>query len=428
MVALLLLLLMASAPLASAADQAPDLFIEAVLHPPTAYVQSQVRYRVRLYRSSVFQQGDFVTPEIPDLVTRLVAEDEPVEVQRGGRTYQMIERRYLLYPQKSGILSLPGAVFSGRQVFARGRSLDLEVRPAVAPGASWLPATGLTLREVWNLPEPPWHVGAHLERRVSVEARGLTGAQIPALGLSDVQGLRHQRTRVQVDERLEGFGVVGRRVEHLVYVPTRAGSLRLPGFQLSWWDLKTDTGRIAQLPGRSFRIGAAADSVEAEGAPPISSMSGPAAQVGSTGTGTGAGAFGRWFAVVAGTLLVGVLSWRFALRGISNRLRRRRILGLCLKRLQAACLSDDPRAAGHALLDWGRARWEDGQPLTLGRLAARLDDPGAAADVWRLDAAIYSRQSPPWDPEQSLRRLRKALRSRAKTRAAGPLTRLPPLN
>ena len=56
MVARLLVLFLGAASPVFAAEQAPDLFIEAVLDPPTAYVQSQVRYRVRLYRSSQYGQ------------------------------------------------------------------------------------------------------------------------------------------------------------------------------------------------------------------------------------------------------------------------------------------------------------------------------------------------------------------------------------
>ncbi len=427
MVALVLVLLMVTAPLAIAAERAPDLFIEAVLDPPGVYVQAQVRYRVRLYRGSVFQQGDFITSEIPGVVTRLVAEDDPVEVRRGGHTYQMIERRYLLFPQRSGTLSLPGEIYSGRQVFARGEPLELEVWPAASAEGVWLPATDLTLSEVWRLPEPPWQIGAHLERRVSVEARGLTGPQIPPLALGDVPGLRHQRTRVRVDDRLQGFGILGRRTEHHLYVPTRAGRPHVPDYRLPWWDLRAGTGRIAQLPGRSFPIDAPPDAAGPGGKASTPATGEPGVPAGTAGA--MADRVGRWFLVAAGTLLGTALLWWLALRGITERIRRRSALRRCLKRFEAACLEDDPAAAVHALLEWGRANWGPGQPLTLGTLSTRLDDPAAAAILRRLDAVIYSGQTLSWDGLQCLQGLRRILRSgpaAPDTRSFAPLPSLNP--
>ena len=150
--------------------------------------------------------------------------------------------------------------------------------------------------------------------------------------------------------------------------------------------------------------------------------------VGTGTVGTIADRLGRWFPALAGALLGGVLLWRFALRAIPERLRRRSALRRCLARLEAACLGSDPSAAGHALLEWGGASWGAARPLTLGGLAARLDDPEAAVILRRLDAALYSGRAGAWDSGQCLQGMRRILMARRAFRYPRPPSPLPPLN
>ena len=42
---------------------------------------------------------------------------------------EMLEKTYLIFPQASGRLIIPGMVFSGREVFAQAKPLELMVQP-----------------------------------------------------------------------------------------------------------------------------------------------------------------------------------------------------------------------------------------------------------------------------------------------------------
>ena len=66
--------------------------------------------------------------------------------------------------------------------------------------------------------------------------------------------------------------------------------------------------------------------------------------------------------------------------------------------LESACLSDDPRAARAALLDWASARWPDSRPRGLSELAGRLANAQARAELITLDRLLYDAgDGQPWD-------------------------------
>ena len=151
---ILLLLLLFGTAVHPAPQEPAELFIESSIQPDSPYVQQAVTYEIRLYRRSSLLQGELLLLEIPAAVVEPLGEEEPRWVDVGGTEYQLVRSRYLLFPQRSGTVSLPGAVYSGWDVYARGGALELQVRPSppLPEGAAWLPAHSLKLEEQW---EPP---------------------------------------------------------------------------------------------------------------------------------------------------------------------------------------------------------------------------------------------------------------------------------
>lgn len=117
----------------------------------------------------------------------------------------MIETRYAIYPQQSGVLKIPAQVFSatlvqtpaegsqaqdanpfgpqpGRSVQVKSAEVPLTVKPKPADypaDVAWLPARSINLEENWS-PEPgTTQVGDSLTRTLTLKAEGLAGAQLP---------------------------------------------------------------------------------------------------------------------------------------------------------------------------------------------------------------------------------------------------------
>ena len=259
---------------ASAAHQvqsAADVFVESEPDDDSPYVQQAVGWTVRLYSAVPLVSGqlDQAAPEGASLTQ--VGEDLQFNRQIGGREYSVVERHYLLVPDRSGELSIPGAVFRGRGVsgffgdlMGRGDGLQatapsrrITVQP-VPPQVSqaWLPLHGLELRYLAT----PQGARAGEAVTLSVEAvvDGASASQLPDLQLPDIDGAQVFPEPLQADERwVDGRPQVTLR-RQFALVPSRAGALTVPGAQLEWWDVDAGRMRTAALPTLQLDVAAAA--------------------------------------------------------------------------------------------------------------------------------------------------------------------------
>jgi hypothetical protein len=154
---------------------------------------------VRLYYASQLLSGELGldTPEGASL--QRVGEDRSLVREINGRRYNLVERRYLLIPERSGPLLLAGARFNGRsaggffddmfggdgrlRASAPDRTLQVRPQPDAAP-QPWLPLHDLRLRYT----AAPTRARAGEAATVVIEAvaDGATHAQFPELPSLDV--------------------------------------------------------------------------------------------------------------------------------------------------------------------------------------------------------------------------------------------------
>lgn len=96
-----------AAPVPSEGDFEP-IFIEVSAEPATPYVQSQVIYTVRLYRSVTLISGNLSEPTLSDAdaVIEKLGNDRSFETTLKDQRYLVVERVYAIFPQQSGQLTL----------------------------------------------------------------------------------------------------------------------------------------------------------------------------------------------------------------------------------------------------------------------------------------------------------------------------------
>ena len=141
-------------PVQSTAPTAPEasvqpVFLQAKVDTTAPYVQETVGYTTRLYYElGTFLQGrlDQDPPEGASL--QKVGDDRESIVQIGHRSYNMVERRFLLIPERPGPVTVPaprflgrisggfggafGSFFGGEDTRVRGPSVQLAVKPIPA--------------------------------------------------------------------------------------------------------------------------------------------------------------------------------------------------------------------------------------------------------------------------------------------------------
>lgn len=246
-----------------------DLFIDAAPDDSNPYVQQAVGWVVRLYAANQVLGGK-IDQAVPDGASLTKVGDD-IQYQRtiNGQVYTVVERRFLLVPERSGPLSMPAAVFEGRvgttlieQLMGSGgdnrravsRARTLQVRPAPADAPQpWLPLRSLSLS--YRSTPQQLRVGnsASLIVEASVDGAGL--AQMPELQLPPIDGVQVFADPVQADETFVGGRPRVKLTRKFSLVPSREGEVRLEGLRLDWWDVTARAARTASLPPLSWTVG-----------------------------------------------------------------------------------------------------------------------------------------------------------------------------
>jgi len=394
----------------SNAGPAADIFMELGAEPEIAYAQAQILFTLRLYNGVTTGRATLTAPEVSgvEAIVEKLGEDSRYQTTRGGRDFVVLERRYAVFPQQAGTMTIGPVTFEAMVIPDRGFSrvqrfrsdvLDISVQPAVAPpaelaGAAWLPAQRVTLTDDWGDGGDELAVGIPRTRTIAIEGVGLLDTQLPDLTLEQLPGIRQYADRPELERSITPEGFLSRRRVSFAVIAQSPGEVALGGVRLPWWNVTQQRWEVAELPPRTLRV---APSVEEALPEPAATSPGLAPASSSP----------RSFwpivsAILALTWVVTMVAWwRTRVRRASPPVptapaaERRPALRKILRDLESACAVGDAAAARNALLAYGETRFSEQIPRSLGALAALLP-PGAAREVLALEAHIYGADNKGW--------------------------------
>lgn len=394
-------------PAVDSGGEPADIFIEIEADPVTPFVQSQVIYTLRLFVGVSTGRATLTAPQISggEAIVERLGEDQQYQTTRGGRNFIVRERRYAVFPQQTGPLTIGPATFEAMVIPNRGfsrvqrlrsDSLQLDVRPAVAPppeypNAAWLPARNLQLTETWADRVDGFSLGVPRTRTLAIEADGVLETQLPELTLDQVDGVRQYPDQPELDRQVTDLGLQGRRIERFAVIAQQGGELEMPGVELPWWNVESERWEVASIEARTVTVQAGAEPsftpapLPAAAAPQLP----PSADVPAA----------YWPMVSIALALGWAATVAFMLRHRWIRPRRRRGAPAApsrrasnrqlLRQLRAACSVNDAGEVQRLLLEWARLRFSE-PPQSLGALAHKL--PGELAEcVSELEVAMYGR-------------------------------------
>ncbi|MFZ3322752.1 MAG: BatD family protein [Usitatibacter sp.] len=267
------------------------------------YVQQQVPYTVRLYYDDAVQNGELAAPDPANAIVEQLGQEKHYSATRRGREFHVVERRYVISPEKSGALQIAGVGFrgiaiapeehqeasslgdeamdrfmrnspfasdpffrnglhmgtffgdAGLPVAARGPEIALDVhpRPAAARG-NWLPAEQLTLTDSWQDNPPQLRAGEPAMRTITIRAKGLAASQIPALDFGQPPNAHLYPEAGSNDTQTDGNSIYGISKQSVSYIPDAQGTLSIPPVELAWWNVRSNAQELATLPGRQLAI------------------------------------------------------------------------------------------------------------------------------------------------------------------------------
>lgn len=406
------------------------LLLEVEATPQDPYVQQQVTYIIRLWRRFELSNGTLSEPRLgTDALVRALGDDKHFDAEKNGKRYEVIERRFALFPQKSGTTEIKPVTVTA-QVLARGLSLfdmfgqsvktrrlssatiPLTVRavPASFPtGAAWLPARRVRLNETWEPAALAAAVGEPITRTLTLWAEGLTPGQLPTLKFTPPAGLKVYPDQPKLTEEQHDGLVTAVHQEKIALIAEQPGEVSVPAVEVPWWNLDTGQVEIAKVPAAvlSVRTAPAASNVASAPVQPTLSAE-PAPKTLPLVTAINANANDdsrgwQWLAIGAlcGWLLTGGWALRVWRRGnptptVRNEVAvaRAESLGATAARVTKACHANDPRAAREALLAWAAQCWPEAPTSGLDTLANAVPELGA--QIQALNAVLYSAEQAPW--------------------------------
>ncbi|MFJ2386783.1 BatD family protein [Pseudomonas koreensis] len=390
-------------------------FIEASLDQTSVYVQAQAILTLRIYHSVSLYDDSSLTPlQINDARIEQLGDTRTYEKDINGVRHGVIEMRYAIYPQHSGLLTIAPQTFSatlvdtqpsqdataqgpkpGKLLHVNSAEIPLTVKPkplTYPADAPWLPARSLSLSESWN-PEPDHtQVGDSLTRSLTLKVEGLASSQLPALPATEVTGLRRYPDQPVLSNQSGERGLIGSREEREALVPSRSGSIELPTVDVVWWNTFEDHLEHTSLPARTLQV-----------------ANNPSLQVDTPAGNLQPSVIDSdvlwWWKlstlILACTTLLGFGLWwrarwqpaihRAAQTGPSPR--------TLLDDIKRASQANDPQATRQALDAWARQ-----QPETLADMAARFVPLSDALDG--LNGALYSETGQHWQGEDLWRAIR----------------------
>ena len=251
-----------------------DLYLEIEVNKDSVYVQEQLLFTVRLfYTINGIRNPVFTELEMEDTVTQLIGSPNQYERLIDGERFGVYEKRYVIFPQRSGPLQIPDILFRGevtdgssnfvfrnmntRRVtaFIEGITIEVKERPASLPrGEGWLPVTGLALEETWSGDLGALKVGDSVVRTLTLRAEGLDGAVLPPFSPENVKGLNLYPDPADISRTFVDGSIVGTRIETTTYVALEAGVIEVPSLDIAWWDVNSDSAHTTSLPATRFEV------------------------------------------------------------------------------------------------------------------------------------------------------------------------------
>lgn len=391
------------------ATDAKDIELQVTADTMSPYVQQQVIVTVKLHRAVNTVQESISELELSHqdvFLEPLFNDYKTYKSQRNGRQHITYEKKFALFPQKTGPLILDRIIYSalipdaqsggrfgsffgqttGRAVREMSKPLTLNVRakPEQATAKHWLPAERVTLKAELSESLDQIHVGDTMTYTVYVAANGLPASALPELDLTGIQNAKTYPDQAEEVNHASESSYLGQRIEKIAIVPTQEGQLVLPELAIEWWNTETDQPETIRLEERVLQVKPAVASSVKEVLPIPASDT---AQVSNV-----------WKAVAIlmglGWLLTVCAWFYFAYvkgRGLSAEYNAdKHSVSALRKAVEKACQKNQAKQARHRIIQWAQIQCPAGSLNNLDDVSGLIQDERFTRAVSELQDFLYS--------------------------------------
>jgi hypothetical protein len=423
------------------------MFITSEIDTDAAYVQQQVILKVSVFRRKQWANASLSEPNFEGVEMRVqpLGKETTYDTTIKGKTYQVTELRYALFPQQSGELSIapfrvtakfPAGVKKQRSpygglggdpffdnLFSRqsyeqktavSKPIQLKIKPIPGSftGKHWLPAKDIQLQDTWSGDVSQLKVGEPVTRTLAIIGDGVGTGQLPDITMTESDSLKNYPDQPVTDEQSSVKGLLSTRTQKFAVIPSQPGKHAIPSIEIPWWNTTLDKMQLAKIPAGHLTASGVAltPATPVHTSPAVvndpedeTSMDNPLADAMPVGE---AGINNLLLAII-GVLttlwLVTLYAFIRNKRSPATNHKTKSVEGktsqkAALKQLQIACQKNQSKAVRDALTQWGKTRWPQDPPNNLEDIALRLPAE-AARNVHHLSNSLYGQGKDDWDAQ-----------------------------
>ncbi len=413
-----------------------SLFLKANVSTTSPYVQGQVIYTAKLFATSQiannWQSARLTPPAAENAVVKQLGKFTYYNTTIDGKTYQVAEIRYAIFPQQSGSLKISPVEFHGNmlvmlnnsnnnvfgsdaQFFSSGLkpftavapAITLNVKPIPANfnGKTWLPAKNITLSDSWSSHPQQIKVGSPITRTIILHATGLTSSQLPNITVGKVENMNTYPDLPTSQTSNTSSNIVSKRIEKIAYVPTKAGNITIPAITLSWWNTTTSQLQTATLPAYTLTVVGGGEANNSPNTIPSTANNSQTISPAKPKVVTEVINKRNYLPWILSCIFFLLWIVTFVLlknrkpKALSDKDVMLDIVSLRASRqaVKRACRSNDPLMLKESLLAWAAMRFQVKHVISLGQICDRIKDEDLKMAIKRLDFVLYSDGKSTWD-------------------------------
>lgn len=251
-----------------------DIFITSEVSSKEIYVQQQLTLTVKLHFAAQLKSGSLTEPSLDGAKITKISEDKENDAIINGKRYRVIERHYVINPQKSGQFILNTPLFSGeilttsnntrssffnisdtKPVSVLGEEIELTIKPIPDNYQGvWLPSEILTLHQEWQPASDTFKVGEPITRTITLTSAGLSEEQLPNLTVELPKEIKVYPDQAELHTGMNSNRLVSQKKQNFALVASKAGTYELPEIVIPWWNTVTNKLQQATLPAKTITI------------------------------------------------------------------------------------------------------------------------------------------------------------------------------
>ncbi len=385
--------------------------ISSQISNDTVYVQQQLIYTLRIY-SSVQSRRHNLSPLVAEnAIIKKLGEASEFQLFHDGSRYNVKEEKYVIFPQKSGELSIPpikfrtnivdpqasyGSLNRYRPIELSSKPFTVNVQPKPDTAAlPWIPAKSLELTAQWQSSANNFEVGKPATLDFYIKGVALLPEQLPLIEFPEINGLKIYRDKPVLQNIINADGVNSYHLEKLAVIPNKAGQVTIPEIKIPFWNTTSNQQDFATLQSMDITV---SESTEATTSlPSISQIEEPKLPEPANASPGQEAPVWQYLTIGFAALWVITLGL-FLLRGPRNKTKVVKEVNKNNQQtetplvIQKAAKQKDPKVMADAIIHWADMR--AGHKVTnLNQLIKHCPDKQLQQELIKLQNALYAKDS-----------------------------------